>query len=108
MLYRDIDVETEGQPVPHTLRTACSHSRASYAVPIERIVCDEETLPFEENSHDAVMSCLSLHWVNDLPGVLVVLSHVARELITGSRRYTHSNSTHTEAGRCVYRIDVWW
>ena len=35
------------------------------------IACDEELLPFAEASLDAVFSCLSLHWVNDLPGALV-------------------------------------
>jgi SAM-dependent methyltransferase len=31
---------------------------------------DEEFLPFAANSLDVVISCLSLHWVNDLPGTL--------------------------------------
>lgn len=35
------------------------------------IVADEEFQPFAENSLDLVLSCLSLHWVNDLPGALV-------------------------------------
>ena len=35
------------------------------------IACDEEVLPFAESSLDAILSCLSLHWVNDLPGALV-------------------------------------
>ncbi len=35
------------------------------------VTCDEELLPFAEGSLDAVFSCLSLHWVNDLPGALV-------------------------------------
>jgi NADH dehydrogenase [ubiquinone] 1 alpha subcomplex assembly factor 5 len=35
------------------------------------LACDEEALPFAEGSLDAVLSCLSLHWVNDLPGALV-------------------------------------
>lgn len=35
------------------------------------VVCDEERLPFAENSVDLVVSILSLHWVNDLPGTLV-------------------------------------
>lgn len=35
------------------------------------VACDEEILPFAEASLDAVLSCLSLHWVNDLPGALV-------------------------------------
>lgn len=33
--------------------------------------CDEEYLPFREHRFDAVISCLSLHWVNDLPGALI-------------------------------------
>lgn len=35
---------------------------------IKREVVDEENLSFEPNSFDMVISCLSLHWVNDLPG----------------------------------------
>ncbi len=35
------------------------------------LACDEEALPFAEASLDAILSCLSLHWVNDLPGALV-------------------------------------
>ena len=33
-------------------------------------VADEEWLPFAPDSFDLVLSCLSLHWVNDLPGTL--------------------------------------
>lgn len=40
-------------------------------VVVERLVVDEENLPFEENSVDLVISNLALHWVNDLPGALV-------------------------------------
>ncbi|MBT7771224.1 MAG: methyltransferase domain-containing protein, partial [Rhodospirillales bacterium] len=36
----------------------------------QTIVTDEEALPFGENTFDAIFSCLSLHWVNDLPGAL--------------------------------------
>jgi NADH dehydrogenase [ubiquinone] 1 alpha subcomplex assembly factor 5 len=34
------------------------------------VVADEEFLPFAEASLDLVLSNLSLHWVNDLPGAL--------------------------------------
>lgn len=34
------------------------------------LVCDEEYLPFKAKSVDAMVSCLNLHWINDLPGVL--------------------------------------
>ncbi|KAJ1984263.1 hypothetical protein H4R34_000775 [Dimargaris verticillata] len=40
-------------------------------VPAEYQVVDEEALPFAENSLEAVVSNLSLHWVNDLPGALI-------------------------------------
>ncbi|CAG8447483.1 5182_t:CDS:10 [Dentiscutata heterogama] len=42
-----------------------------YDVEVERIVVDEELLPFEKNSLEAVISNLSLHWVNDLPGTMI-------------------------------------
>src|SRR6185503_8837558 len=34
-------------------------------------VADEEALPFADASFDLIVSALSLHWVNDLPGTLV-------------------------------------
>lgn len=42
-------------------------------VEVERIRADEENLlqTIPRNSQEAIVSCLSLHWVNDLPGVLV-------------------------------------
>ena len=36
-----------------------------------RVVADEEWLPLRPASLDLVVSALSLHWVNDLPGTLV-------------------------------------
>jgi SAM-dependent methyltransferase len=36
-----------------------------------RVVSDEERLPFRPGAFDLVVSLLSLHWVNDLPGALV-------------------------------------
>ncbi len=36
-----------------------------------RVAADEEALPFAAASFDLVMSLMSLHWVNDLPGTLV-------------------------------------
>jgi len=35
------------------------------------VTCDEEALPFAPRSFDLVLSLLSLHWINDLPGALV-------------------------------------
>ncbi|KAJ1975516.1 hypothetical protein H4R35_003114 [Dimargaris xerosporica] len=60
MVQRDRDQptihEATGEPSP---------------VPVEYRVVDEEVLPFAENSLEAVVSNLSLHWVNDLPGALI-------------------------------------
>lgn len=39
-------------------------------LPRPRLAADEEALPFAEESLDLVVSPLSLHWVNDLPGTL--------------------------------------
>ncbi|GAA6062872.1 hypothetical protein JCM10212_000794 [Sporobolomyces blumeae] len=60
MLYRDEDQE--------------------FDVPVERLHLDEEELAshFEENSHDAIMSCLALHWINDLPGALIQIKRTLR------------------------------
>ncbi len=38
------------------------------------IVGDEEWLPIKEESLDLVISTLSLHWVNDLPGALIQIN----------------------------------
>ncbi|MBX6372894.1 MAG: methyltransferase domain-containing protein [Acetobacteraceae bacterium] len=35
------------------------------------VAADEEWLPFAPESFDLIVACLSLHWVNDLPGALV-------------------------------------
>ncbi|MEQ8402451.1 MAG: methyltransferase domain-containing protein [Roseitalea porphyridii] len=55
---------------PAMARLAGAHSGLSLAA-------DEEALPFAEASFDLVISVLSLHWVNDLPGTLL---QVARAL----------------------------
>jgi len=45
-------------------RRAAANGRAT-------LVADEERLPFAPESFDLVLSNLSLHWVNDLPGCLL-------------------------------------
>lgn len=35
------------------------------------VVGDEEFLPIKESSLDLVISCLGLHWTNDLPGSMI-------------------------------------
>ena len=35
-------------------------------------------LPFKPESFDAVFSCLSLHWVDDLPGLMIQARHLLK------------------------------
>src|SRR5690348_7389174 len=37
-----------------------------------------ETLPYAANSFDAVLSSLSLHWINNLPSLLSQINHVLK------------------------------
>lgn len=42
------------------------------------VAADEEMLPFGAGRFDLVTSCLSLHWVNDLPGALAQIRHALK------------------------------
>lgn len=42
------------------------------------VLRDEETLPYEANSFDLVLSSLSLHWINDLVGLLAQINNVLK------------------------------
>ena len=42
------------------------------------LVFDEEALPFAEKSFDLVVSLLTLHWVNDLPGALIQINRALK------------------------------
>ena len=39
---------------------------------------DEKSLPYESNTFDAVMSSLSMHWINDLPSVLKQCNNILK------------------------------
>jgi NADH dehydrogenase [ubiquinone] 1 alpha subcomplex assembly factor 5 len=43
-----------------------------------RVAADEEALPFAEGRFDLVVSNLSLHWVNDLPGALLQIRRLLK------------------------------
>ncbi|XP_071359537.1 arginine-hydroxylase NDUFAF5, mitochondrial isoform X1 [Trachinotus anak] len=47
-------------------------------VPTTCVLADEEFLPFKENTFDLVVSSLSLHWINDLPGALKQIHQVLK------------------------------
>jgi SAM-dependent methyltransferase len=55
-------------------------ARAAGGGPARRptLAADEELLPFAERSFDLVLSNLSLHWVNDLPGALLQINHALK------------------------------
>jgi len=42
------------------------------------VIPDEETLPYKSNTFDAVMSSLSMHWINDLPSLLAQINNVLK------------------------------
>jgi SAM-dependent methyltransferase len=42
------------------------------------VVADEEALPFAPHSFDLVLSAMSLHWVNDLPGTLIQIGRILK------------------------------
>jgi NADH dehydrogenase [ubiquinone] 1 alpha subcomplex assembly factor 5 len=46
-------------------------ARRARAAGMPALAADEEFLPFADATFDAVLSNLSLHWVNDLPGALL-------------------------------------
>lgn len=43
-----------------------------------QVLADEESLPYEAGSFDLVLSSLSLHWINDLPGILTQINNVLK------------------------------
>jgi SAM-dependent methyltransferase len=55
--------------VQSDLSPAMAQRAATTGFPV--LTADEELLPFAPHSFDLVISNLSLHWVNDLPGCLV-------------------------------------
>lgn len=42
------------------------------------MVDDEETIAFDPESFDLVLSSLSLHWINDLPGILAQINNILK------------------------------
>ncbi|KAI0205687.1 S-adenosyl-L-methionine-dependent methyltransferase, partial [Astrocystis sublimbata] len=42
------------------------------------VLASEETLPYDSNTFDLVLSSLSMHWINDLPGVLAQINNVLK------------------------------
>lgn len=59
------------------IRCDLSYEMARRAGPCA-VVADEEFLPFGADAFDLIVSNLSLHWINDLPGALLQLRRALR------------------------------
>jgi len=63
-------------------RAAAERGGGGEAPRVSRVVCDEEDFlrgtGVEEGNLDAVVSSLSMHWVNDLPGLMVQIRKALR------------------------------
>jgi NADH dehydrogenase [ubiquinone] 1 alpha subcomplex assembly factor 5 len=66
-----LDLNSRARVFPALEPWAESWVRVGYASETPTVVADEDALPFAEASFDLVVSVLSLHAVNDLPGALV-------------------------------------
>lgn len=80
---RALDLGTHGgllaQAIASPGRTViCADSAAAMLPPGGGVVADEEWLPFADESLDLVVSGLTLHLVNDLPGTLIQINRALR------------------------------
>lgn len=64
-----------------TERVFCADASCAMAAKtnMPSVVAEEDFLPFAQGSLDAVVSNLSLHWVNDLPGALLQARHALKK-----------------------------
>ena len=74
---RALDLGSRLGALPSLLPFAATWVHAAPHIP-GTIVADEEFLPFAEESFDLVVSVLSLHAVNDLPGALLQIHRVLK------------------------------
>ncbi|KEP52724.1 S-adenosyl-L-methionine-dependent methyltransferase [Rhizoctonia solani 123E] len=69
----DSDVTDRVTMLDMSLQSLNRDPDSEFPLPPARLHIDEENLlkVIPHNSQDAVMSCLGLHWINDLPGALI-------------------------------------
>lgn len=75
-------------------------------VPVDPdVLIDEERLPFAPAAFDTVLSAMSLHWVNDLPGLLIQIRHclVADGLLLAA---LPGGETLAEARECLLAAEL--
>jgi NADH dehydrogenase [ubiquinone] 1 alpha subcomplex assembly factor 5 len=67
-----------GRPGTESVITADPSPAFASALSGLSVAADEDALPFADAAFDLVVSNLSLHWVNDLPGALVQIRRVLK------------------------------
>ncbi|MBP2301607.1 SAM-dependent methyltransferase [Azospirillum picis] len=80
-------------------------ARAAFGNGATVLAADEEFLPFAPGSFDLVVSNLSLHWVNDLPGALVQI----RQALKPDGFFCAAmlgGDTLVELRRCLYEAEM--
>ncbi|KAK9823525.1 hypothetical protein WJX72_003397 [[Myrmecia] bisecta] len=66
-----IHIDSSAAMLERAAARAEAHKAAGIDWPETHYVqADEEYLPLQEHSADVIISCLGLHWVNDLPGAM--------------------------------------
>jgi SAM-dependent methyltransferase len=68
---RGLDLSSRDEGFEQLRGAAASWTRAKLYPASDAIVTDDEALPFAPESFDLIVSVLSLHAVNDLPGALI-------------------------------------
>jgi SAM-dependent methyltransferase len=65
------------RPIGELIQTDLSLAMARHSEGM-RVVADEEALPFGAARFDLILSCFSLHWINDLPGTLAQVAYALK------------------------------
>ncbi|KAF7388103.1 NADH dehydrogenase ubiquinone 1 alpha subcomplex assembly factor 5 [Vespula maculifrons] len=60
-------------------QTALNQAETNEGIKVERRIIDEEELIYQPDSLDLIISCLSLHWVNDLPGCFKSINNCLKQ-----------------------------
>lgn len=71
------DAKETPPPARHVIYGDLASARAAMT-PGPALAVDEEALPFRDDAADLILSNLTLHWVNDLPGALIQINRALR------------------------------
>ncbi|GAY59514.1 hypothetical protein CUMW_195030 [Citrus unshiu] len=70
------------------------------------VVGDEEFLPLKESSLDLAVSCLGLHWTNDLPGAMIQREGGISPRVSPLAQVRDAGNLLTRAGFTLPSVDV--